>query len=271
LPGPAELLIAAAYHQPACACGLKIGVPSAASAMAMELPRVVFFGRSGSDALQFFDLDLADWSGARILDCPGGPGSLVAVARREGVQAVAVDPQYGLPAADLEKRCREDLQLTMERMAQSAAIRPDFDLEAYGRSKLEALQDFLSDRLAYPEAYLAASLPCLPFENGSFDLVLCGHLLFAYAPRADGGVFELGCFDLAWHQAALAELLRISRRQVRLYPAHTGTRPARIHPYVEPLLAGLPTPWRGHLQSTGYDQGFEGVTPMLLLERGGAD
>jgi hypothetical protein len=32
----------------------------------MELPRVVFFGRSGNDALQFFDLDLADWRGARI-------------------------------------------------------------------------------------------------------------------------------------------------------------------------------------------------------------
>jgi len=28
--------------------------------MAMELPRVVFFGRTGSDALHFFDLDLTD-------------------------------------------------------------------------------------------------------------------------------------------------------------------------------------------------------------------
>jgi hypothetical protein len=60
--------------------------------MAMQLPRVVFFGRTGSDALQFFHLDLADWRGARILDCPGGPGSLVATARRNGVEAVAVEP-----------------------------------------------------------------------------------------------------------------------------------------------------------------------------------
>ena len=52
----------------------------------MELPRVVFFDRSCSDALQFFDLDLADWMGARILDCPGGPGSLIAKARRNGVE-----------------------------------------------------------------------------------------------------------------------------------------------------------------------------------------
>ena len=52
--------------------------------------------------------------------------------------------------------------------------------------------------LANPEAYLAASLPALPFEDGSFDLVLCGHLLMAYAPLADGGLYEEGCFNLAW-------------------------------------------------------------------------
>lgn len=65
----------------------------------MELPRVVFFGRTGSDALHFFDLDLTDWRGARILDCPGGPGSLVATARRNGVEALAVDPLYALSPA----------------------------------------------------------------------------------------------------------------------------------------------------------------------------
>ena len=135
--------------------------------MAMELPRVVFFGRSGSDALQFFDLDLADWRGARIL----------------------------------------------------------------------------ADRLAHPESYLTASLPNLPFGAGSFDLVVCGHLLFSYAPLADGGLFELDCFDLAWHRIAMLELLRVSRSQVRLYPAHTASRPTRIHPYVEPLLTQLPPRW----------------------------
>lgn len=105
----------------------------------MELPRVVFFGRSGRDALRFFDLDLASRRGARLLDCPGGPGSLVALARGYGVEAVAVDPLYALPVAEQEDRCRQDLRFTMECIAQSAAFRADFDQEAYGRSKLEAL------------------------------------------------------------------------------------------------------------------------------------
>jgi SAM-dependent methyltransferase len=239
--------------------------------MAMELPRVVFFGRTGSDALQFFDLDLADWRGARILDCPGGPGSLVATARRNGVEALAVDPLYALPSPEIEQRCLEDLDLSLERIGQSDALRADFDLAAYRRSKLKALEEFLADRLVHPECYQTASLPNLPFDAGSFDLVVCGHLLFSYAPLADGGLFEEDFFDLAWHRTAMLELLRVSRRQVRLYPAHTGSRPTRLHPFVEPLLAQLPEPWSSHLQSTNYDQGFEGITPMLLLERGRAD
>jgi SAM-dependent methyltransferase len=239
--------------------------------MAMELPRVVFFGRTGSDAFQFFDLDLADWRGARILDCPGGPGSLVATARRHDVEAVAVDPLYALPSPEIELRCLEDLDLSLERTAESDALRADFDLAAYRRSKLIALEEFLADRLAHPESYLTASLPNLPFDDGSFDLVVCGHLLFSYAPLADGGLFQQNCFDLGWHQAALVELLRVSRRQVRLYPAHTASRPTRLHPYVEPLIAQLREPWSSKLLNTEYDQGFEGITPMLLLERGRAD
>ena len=130
--------------------------------MAMELPRVVFFGRSGSDALQFFDLDLADWRGARILDCAGGPGSLVATARRNGVEAVAVDPLYALPSPEIEQRCLEDLDLSLERIAQSDALRADLDLAVYRRSKLIALEEFLADRLAHPSRVLPDSLPSQP-------------------------------------------------------------------------------------------------------------
>jgi len=129
--------------------------------MAMKLPRVVYFGRTGSDALQFFDLDLAECRGTRILGCPGGPGSLVATARRNGVEAVAVDPLYALPSPEIEQRCLEDLDLSLERIGQSEALRTDFDLAAYRRSKLKALEEFLADRLADPES-LPNSQPSQP-------------------------------------------------------------------------------------------------------------
>jgi hypothetical protein len=113
----------------------------------------------------------------------------------------------------------------------------------------------------------------------SIDLITLGDIIESLKVNTsvkekfypDGGLFEEDCFDLAWHRTAMLELLRVSRRQVRLYPAHTGSRPTRLHPFVEPLLAQLPEPWSSHLQSTNYDQGFEGITPMLLLERGRAD
>jgi hypothetical protein len=108
----------------------------------VDLPRVVFFGRSGEEACRFFNLDLSSWQGSTVLDCPGGPCSFTAVARRHGVEVVAVDPLHDLPPEQLELRCREDVQFTMERLALSDALRPDFDLGPYRQEKLQALELF---------------------------------------------------------------------------------------------------------------------------------
>jgi len=73
--------------------------------------------------------------------------------------------------------------------------------------------------------------------------------------------------DLAWHRQALAELQRVSRRAVRLYPAHTIERQAHRHPYAELCLAELPDGWQGRFSATTYDQGHDGCTDGLQLER----
>jgi hypothetical protein len=233
----------------------------------MDLAKVVFFGRSGEEALRFFDLDLAPWRGRQVLDCPGGPGAFTALARHQDVDAVAVDPLYGLPSEELERQALADIDHHAQRARGADHLRPDFDLEAYHQGKREALATFLADRRAHPTAYVEASLPELPFEDGAFDLVLSGHLLFGYSPLRDGGLFEESPFDLAWHRLALKELVRVSRHEVRLYPAHTVSRPARLHPYVEPLLRELPATWSAQLLHPSYDQGFEGETPGLRLLR----
>ena len=56
--------------------------------------------------------------------------------------------------------------------------------------------------------YVGGALPRLPFFDNSFDLVLCGHLLFLYAAR----------FDFEWHVAACRELARVSAGEVRIHP-----------------------------------------------------
>ena len=55
---------------------------------------------------------------------------------------------------------------------------------------------------------MPASLPRLPFPGGRFDLVLSSHFLFTYADR----------LDLEFHRAALRELHRVARREVRVFP-----------------------------------------------------
>jgi len=236
----------------------------------MEFESVVFYGRLGEQALSMFNLagELPRWRGASVLDCPGGPGSLPARLRREGCDVTAVDPLYGLEPQELERRALADLDHTMAVQASSPTLRSDFDLEACRVEHLDTLREFLADRRAHPDRYLAASLPDLPFADRSFDLVLCGHLLFSYAPIADGGLMAGAGLDLAWHRRALAELCRVSRAQVRLYPAHTIALEARRHPYAEALLAALPSGWHGRFLPSRYDQGHQGCNEALQLERG---
>lgn len=244
-------------------------MPQASTAGDMEYDAVVFYGRLGQQALAMFNLEqeLPRWRGARLLDCPGGPGSLSALARAAGLKATAVDPLYELSPQQLEQRALQDLDTTMATLASSPDIRPDFDLIACRQQHLQALRAFLADRRAHPACYVAASLPQLPFADASFDLVLCGHLLFSYAPLSQGGLMSGEGLDLAWHRRALAELCRVSRQAVRLYPAHTIERVARRHPYAEALLAQLPPGWRGRFASSRYDQGHEGCNEALELER----
>ena len=235
----------------------------------MEFESVVFYGRLGEQALQMFNLadELPRWRGASLLDCPGGPGSLAALLRGEGCDVTAVDPLYALAPAELERRALADLDHTMAIQAASDDLRPDFDLQACRQEHLDALRAFLADRRVHPDRYVAASLPRLPFADRSFDLVLCGHLLFSYAPLCDGGLMAGAGLDLAWHRLALAELCRLSRREVRLYPAHTIALEARRHPYAEALLAALPAGWRGRFALSRYDQGHQGCNEALHLER----
>ena len=235
----------------------------------MHLDAVIFYGRLGERALQMYGLehDLQQWRGARVLDCPGGPSSLAALLADAGFEVIACDPLYALSNAELRQRALDDLEEAMEKSARSAILRPGFDLEQVRRAHLEGLAAFLADREAHPERYVTASLPELPFETDSFDLVLSGHLLFSYAPVADGGLMAGAGLDLDWHRRALEELRRVSRAHLRLYPAHTQVSPAERHPYAQALLAELAAPWQGEFVPRSFDQGFSGCTDGLELRR----
>jgi hypothetical protein len=235
----------------------------------MEFSKVVFYGRLGEQVVKMFGLEeeLERWRGVKVLDCPGGPGSLPALLRGHGCDVTAVDPLYALPLEGLRRQAIDDLETTMAIQAAANVLRPDFDLEACRQEHLQTMELFLADLAAHPASYQAAALPQLPFTDRSFPLVLSGHLLLAYAPCRDGGLMAGEGLDLNWHRQALAELCRVSGGEVRLYPAHTVEQTVRRHPYAEVLLEELPTGWQGRFVERSYDQGFKGCLEGLELVR----
>jgi SAM-dependent methyltransferase len=166
--------------------------------------------RSFDEYRAMFALTDGDLRGT-VLDCPGGGAAFTAAARIHGFRAVAVDPVYALPRAELADRLAAELE---RGRAWAAANADRYEWEFYGDPaghagvRAEAAEVFTDDLLGGLRAYVAAALPALPFPDDAFDLVLSSHLLFTYADR----------LDAAFHRAALRELARVSRGVVRVYP-----------------------------------------------------
>lgn len=175
-------------------------------------PAAARSGCSFADYLRWFALDVHTLRGRDVLDVAAGMSSFTAEACARKINAVAVDPIYGasvavLAAASLTHDAPDVIEAEPSDAGgvSSSASSPDSDTEAGG-----AVQRFLSDYEAHflHNRYVRASLPRLPFFDGTFDLVLSAHLLFTGERRSD---FE-------WTLASVLELVRVSAGEVRLYP-----------------------------------------------------
>ena len=208
--------------------------------------------RSYTEYEAMFDLsELPD----SILDCCAGGSSFTAEAAARGVDAVAVDQAYELPATELVDTVRRSLPDGAQIVDEHAA---SFVWNWYGDParrddlRIEAADRFLQDVSVAPERYVAGSLPELPFEDGRFDLVLCSHLLFTWADK----------YDRDWHLAALKELVRVSRSEVRIFPlVQQGAGDPVL--YLPELLDAL-QPVRSEIRKVPYE--FQvGADQMLVL------
>lgn len=234
--------------------------PRIAPSPEIELPSVSFFGRSLAEYAQFFALDVAALRGRDVLDVAAGPASFTAEACARKINAVAVDPLYGSTLERLRAQAHGDYD---EMFAQIRAKRRLFrlksfaSLEAAELDRRGAAQRFLADyELHYiHNRYVGGSLPRLPFFDGTFDLVLCGHLLFTYARR----------FDYDWHLAACRELVRVSAQDVRIHPLVGAD--GKIYPGLARLRRDLKESGiASEMREVDYEF-FAGATSMLVLRR----
>jgi SAM-dependent methyltransferase len=231
-----------------------------AAAPSLELPAVSFFGRTLAEYAQFFALDLPSLRRRDVLDVAAGPSSFTAEACARGIDAVAVDPLYLQPPADLGARVAADyahMFAQMRARPRLFRLKSFPSLAAAEADRRLAAQRFLADFEAqrFYGRYVGAALPHLPFFDGTFDLVLCAHLLFTYAGR----------FDFDWHLAACRELVRVSAGEVRLHPvvgADGRTYPGLPRLRRELKAAGI----MSELVRVDYEF-FVGTDTMLVLRK----
>ena len=226
----------------------------------LELPAVSFFGRTLAVYAQFFALDLAALRKRDVLDVAAGPASFTAEARARGIDAVAVDPLYTSPPDELLARIEADYAQMLAQMRTRPRLFRLKTFPSFAAAEADrrlAAQRFLADFEAqrFYGRYVGASLPRLPFFDGTFDLVLCAHLLFSYAHR----------FDFDWHLAACRELVRVSAGEVRLHPVvGTDGRPYPGLPRLRRELKAASI--ASELVRVDYEF-FVGTDTMLVLKR----
>lgn len=230
---------------------------------AIQLPAVSFFGRSLAEYAQFFQLDLQALKGRDVLDVAAGPSSFTAEACARKINAVAVDPRYGGPLDSLATQVQLDYAAMFTQMRAKPGLfrlKSFPSIDAAELDRRAAAQRFLADYETHfiHNRYVTGSLPRLPFFDGTFDLVLCAHLLFTYAAR----------FDHDWHLAACKELVRVSAGEVRIHPVcGLDGKPYPGLPRLRRELkeAGIAS----EIRAVDYEF-FAGATSMLVLRRAAA-
>ncbi len=202
------------------------------------LPKIHFFGRNLAEYCRIFLLrpERELLPGTQVLDAAGGPSSFTAEATRLGLRAVAADPHYGARPDALATLVRADhARVSAQMLAKPHLLSPSAesfpDLESAIAGRASAAAEFLADYETgfLHGRYIGASLPRLPFADASFDLTLCGHLLFLHA----------ALLDQDFHLEACHELLRVTRPggEVRLHPLCGGD--GRGYAGLDRLLADL--------------------------------
>ena len=173
--------------------------------------RAAVTARGLFDYREMFVLDPGELSAASILDCPVGASPFGAQARARGGTVTSVDPIYDQSAETIVARVRANLD-NADAWLSDHAETIDWSYlgstDAHIRASEVAADLFATDYTAHREDYRAAGLPELPFPDQTFDLTLSANLLFVY-PEV---------FNVDAHIAALLELCRVTRGEVRVHP-----------------------------------------------------
>lgn len=177
----------------------------------LDVSRIVFIGRTFDEYMSMFNLSKAELIGQRILDCPAGACSFTAVANQLGADVIATDVAYYHPFEQLAEKGFEDIKhvmLNMEKVQSNYLWDYYKTVEELRNHRTQALTNCTNDMKQFPNRYVPAVLPVLPFKDKEFDLTLSAHFLFMYADRLD--------YD--FHLQSIQELMRVTKQEIRIFP-----------------------------------------------------
>jgi len=177
----------------------------------LDLSRIVFIGRTFDEYMSMFNLTQEDLVGRKILDCPAGACSFTAKANQLGADVTATDIAYYHPFEQLVEKGFEDIEHTTFNMEKAHSnFLWDYFKSVVGLKshRTQALTDCANDMKLFPNRYIPAVLPALPFKDKEFDITLSAHFLFMYSDRLD--------YD--FHLQTLHELMRVTKDEIRIFP-----------------------------------------------------
>lgn len=226
--------------------------------MAMQLEKVVPFGRSFDEYQKMFNLSDTDLQ-KRILGVGDGPASFNAEATQRGYQVTSIDPIYQFGAEEIWQRFNQ----VVDNIIDQVKATPDDWSWSYHKSadnlrqnRFKAIQTFLDDYETGKQAgrYQIGELPNLNFNVNEFGIALCSHFLFLYSDY----------LDLQFHQDSIAAMLDVSQ-EVRIFPLLTLMlqRSPHLDPVIEQCRA------KGYvvsIEKVGYEL-QKGGNEMLRLQK----
>jgi hypothetical protein len=226
--------------------------------MAMQLERVVPFGRSLDEYIKMFNLTAADLQ-QRMLSVGDGPASFNAEGTKLGYKIKSIDPLYVFNAEQIRSRFYEvvdniigQVKRTPEDWVWSYHASPD-DLR---KNRENATERFCADYEVGKTAgrYEVSELPKLQYADREFDLGLSSHFLFLYSDL----------FDENFHFDSICEMLRVCQ-EVRIFPLLTLR--LQRSPYVDHIVKKLEQlGYRCEIQKVSYE--FQrGGNEMLKITR----
>jgi hypothetical protein len=194
-------------------------------------------------------------AGKTVLDCCAGPAAFAMQAQEWNIHVTACDQRYGQSAEDLRQTVDSDAISVLNKQKKTPEY---FHKELVPvESRRQAMELFLQDyeRNLGSGRYVFATLPVLPFPDQRFALALCANFLFIYSSIESGGMMENSPFDYQFHQDSIAELLRVSKGDVRLYPLQ-GPKMTE-HKYLQPI--------RQYFSDQGFEVQIEPVRQRDII------